>query len=173
MKSHFSLFVIALIILLLPINSLYAQIDSLIMNTGEILAGEVKDLKQGVITIETEYSDSDFNIEWDKVKYINTQRKYIITMSNGDRYNGTLRSNGNPDLVVIQDIDTGPSTVNLIDIVYLKSVEDNFLSRINLKYEFPLDFFINLGFTLNYDNQPVEDASETDYVLQTTFGWEL
>ena len=45
--------------------------------------------------------------------------------------------------------------------------------KFDLKYEFPLDFFISLGFTLNYDNQPVEGASASDYVLQTTFGWEL
>ena len=38
---------------------LQAQIDSLMMNTGETLVGEVKDLKQGVIVIETEYSDDD------------------------------------------------------------------------------------------------------------------
>jgi putative salt-induced outer membrane protein YdiY len=41
------------------------------------------------------------------------------------------------------------------------------------KYDLPLDFYIRLGFTLNYDNQPVEGAPNTDYVFQTTFGWEL
>ena len=30
----------------------------------------------------------------------------------------------------------------------------------NLEYEFGFDLFINLGFTLNYDNQPAEGASE-------------
>jgi hypothetical protein len=327
-------------------HSLYAQIDSLVMKTGEILVGEVKELKRGVIIIETDYSDSDFQVEWDKVDYINTERFYIITMSNGNRYHGPLKTSDSPEKVLIQDEDEGDVTVNLIDIVYLKSVEGNFLSRIDLlmsigysltkaneshqvsarinagylsnkigvdlyfnavrtiqtpdsttirtartegglgfkffiykdwfalagtellqsteqklnlravtrggfgnylvntnrmyfvlaggaawnyedysdpaindrnsaeafaaleynifdigdldlktnltgypsltesgrfrtdfsfdlKYEFPLDFFINLGFTLNYDNQPVEGASETDYVLQTTFGWEL
>ena len=29
------------------------------------------------------------------------------------------------------------------------------------------------GLTLNYDNQPVEGATDTDYVFQTTLGWEL
>lgn len=43
----------------------------------------------------------------------------------------------------------------------------------NLKYEFQFDFFIKLGFTLNYDNQPTEGASESDYIFQTTLGWEL
>jgi hypothetical protein len=324
-----------------------AQIDSLIMNTGEILVGEVKELKQGVVIIETDYSDSDFKVEWDKVNYIHTERNYIITMSNGDRYHGPLISlEGDPTKVTVDDLEDGPSTVNISDVVYLKSVDDNFLSRIDLlmsvgytltkaneshqlsarlnagylsnkigvdlyfsavrsvqtpdsttistkrtegglgfrffiykdwfalagvdflqsseqklnlrsltkagignyvvnsnrmyfvlaggaawnyedydditiedrssaeafaaieynifdigdldlktsligypsltesgrfrtdysfdlKYEFPLDFFINLGFTLNYDNKPVEGATTTDYVLQTTFGWEL
>jgi hypothetical protein len=42
-----------------------------------------------------------------------------------------------------------------------------------LEYEFDFDLFISLGFTLNYDNQPVEGASGSDYVLETTIGWEL
>ena len=43
--------------------------------------------------------------------------------------------------------------------------------KMDLKYDLPLDFYINLGYTLNYDNQPVEGASKTDYILQTTLGW--
>jgi len=45
--------------------------------------------------------------------------------------------------------------------------------NIDLKYDLPLDFFISLGFTYTYDNRPVADASESDYVFQTTIGWEL
>jgi hypothetical protein len=44
---------------------------------------------------------------------------------------------------------------------------------IDLKYDLPLDFFISLGFTYNFDNQPVEGASKGDYVFMTTVGWEL
>lgn len=39
------------------------------------------------------------------------------------------------------------------------------------KYDLPLEFFIKLGLTYNYDNQPTAGASESDYVFQTTFGW--
>ena len=45
--------------------------------------------------------------------------------------------------------------------------------KFDLKYDFPLDLYIKLGYTLNYDNKPVEGASETDYIFQTTVGWEL
>lgn len=39
------------------------------------------------------------------------------------------------------------------------------------KYDLPKDFYIKLGLTMNYDNRPVEGASDTDYVFQTGFGW--
>jgi len=332
--------------LLLSAKPLISQVDSLIMNTGEILVGEVKELKQGVIVIETDYSDSDFNVEWNKVKYIHTERKYLITTSNGDRYHGTMITALEVSRVTINDEEKGAVSLDILDVVYMKSVDESFLSRIDLlmsvgysltkandnhqfsarlnagymsskvgvniyfsavrsvqtpdsvsistkrtegglgfrffiirdwfalinadflqsteqkldlrsltsggignyivntnqmyfviaggaawnyedynditisdrssieafagveynifdigdldlktsvygypsltetgrirtdfnfdlKYEFPLDFFINLGFTFNYDSKPVEGASDTDYVLQTTFGWEL
>lgn len=42
----------------------------------------------------------------------------------------------------------------------------------DLKYDLPLDFYIKLGGSLNYDNRPASGASETDYVADITFGWE-
>lgn len=44
---------------------------------------------------------------------------------------------------------------------------------LDLKYDLPLDFFIKLGLSYNFDNKPVEGASNGDYVLQLTFGWEF
>jgi len=41
------------------------------------------------------------------------------------------------------------------------------------KYDLPLDFYIKLGFTLNYDNRPAVKGKETDYVLAFSVGWEL
>ncbi len=45
--------------------------------------------------------------------------------------------------------------------------------KFDIKYDLPLDFYIKLGYTHNFDSQPVEGASRNDYVFQTTFGWEL
>lgn len=45
-------------------------------------------------------------------------------------------------------------------------------TNLDFKYDLPLDFFIRLGFSLNYDNQPALGASETDYILRTGIGWE-
>jgi len=45
--------------------------------------------------------------------------------------------------------------------------------KVDLKYDLPLDFYIKLGYTQNFDNRPVEGASQNDYVIQTSFGWEF
>ena len=45
--------------------------------------------------------------------------------------------------------------------------------KFDLKYDFPYDIFIKMGFTINYDTEPVEGASKSDYVIQTTLGWEF
>ena len=42
----------------------------------------------------------------------------------------------------------------------------------DMKYDLPLDLYIRLGLSYNYDNQPVEDAADSDYVFTTSFGWE-
>ena len=48
----------------------YAQHDSLILKTGDVIVGEIKSLDKGVVTIETDYSKSDFTIEWSGIKEI-------------------------------------------------------------------------------------------------------
>jgi hypothetical protein len=42
----------------------------------------------------------------------------------------------------------------------------------DMKYDLPLDFYIRLGLSYNYDNKPVEGAADSDYVFNTSFGWE-
>lgn len=44
---------------------------------------------------------------------------------------------------------------------------------LDVKYDFLEDFYVKLGTTLNFDNQPVENAPSLDYIIQTTVGWEL
>jgi len=45
--------------------------------------------------------------------------------------------------------------------------------RFDAKYDdiFIDDFYVRAGFTLNYDNRPVEAGKEVDYIFTTGFGW--
>jgi hypothetical protein len=323
-------------LLLLPASA-FSQ-DSLVFKNNNYMTGEVKTMSKGVLSIETDYSKSDFTIEWVEVKEIYTKTRFMLTQSDGDRLSGTLHSLSANQVNIVGDAGTLTSQLN--DIVLLKSVSENFWDRFHVaislglsvtraqslkqltsrssvgyvrekwsadasfnslrstqddvesirrkdggltftymlpkdwyipasvsflsnteqkldlrllekvgigkyvihtnkaywgfslganynaekftddtpdrkswegfigtqanlfdtgdlslltnlvvypsftesgrvrsdfafdvKYEFPLDFFIQFGFTLNYDNQPVNEAPDTDYVFQTTFGW--
>src|SRR6056297_964969 len=80
-----------------------AQKDSLVFTNQNIMIGEVKSMNRGVITIETDYSDSDFKIEWDKVDKFYSESNYLITLIDGRRLNGTI-STDNPPLWYIYKI---------------------------------------------------------------------
>ncbi len=42
----------------------------------------------------------------------------------------------------------------------------------DIKYDLPFDFYVSLGITLNYDNQPVDNSHKLDYYLNSGLGWE-
>jgi hypothetical protein len=44
--------------------------------------------------------------------------------------------------------------------------------KFDAKYDLPLDFYIKVGFDLNFDNQPAEGSPTLDYILHTGVGWE-
>jgi len=52
--------------------SAFTQKDSLVLVNGNVIVGEIKSMDRGVLTIETDYSDDDFKIEWDGIKSIKT-----------------------------------------------------------------------------------------------------
>ncbi len=44
----------------------------------QFVEGEIKGMENGIISIETSFSDDDFAIEWDGVKGIITETKFIF-----------------------------------------------------------------------------------------------
>jgi len=313
--------------------------DSLVLKNNNILVGEIKRLDHGVLTIETDYSKSDFQVDWKEVRAINTTSHYMVTLSDGRRLVGKMNMTDSTRAAVLTDDGTS-NALALNEIVYVNSVNKGFWDQLSAsislgysitkaqnlrqfslrsnvgyiaerwsadasyngmtskqddietiqrkdggisfnyflpkdwyvplsatflsnteqkidlrllgkvgigkyvlhqnnaywgfslgvngnlenlgdeasdrrswegflgtelnifdigdfslltkavlypsiteskrvradftmdsKYDLPLDFYIKLGFTLNYDNRPAEDASDTDYIIQTTFGW--
>lgn len=135
-----------------------AQTDSLFMKNGNIIVGEIKSMDKGVLTIETDYSDSDFTITWVEVFKIRSKSKYLITLSNGRRYNGSLNSLdsltaeidtydpegliGNMNLSLSKKRETtehaagGKQEVTLAEVVYLNALDEDFWSRLSANIDF-------------------------------------
>jgi hypothetical protein len=113
-------------VLLIIANTSFAQKDSLILKTGDIIVGEIKSLDKGVVTIETDYSKNDFKIEWSGIKEIYSKSIFLVTLKDGQRINGSIRSLGDKK-IAITDAEGVKTEAILDDIVYLKGVEIRFL----------------------------------------------
>ena len=154
---------LVLLILFAPFFShiLHAQTDSLILNNKDKIIGEIKSMDKGVMVFETDYSNSDFKIDWKKVNQVYSQTKFLITLSDGMRYNGMVNSI-NDSLVKItpsipekfldlkkkkhkQDTTSlDPVAVPINTIVYLNALDEGFWSRLSL--------FFDVGTTLTKAN---------------------
>ncbi|MEZ5196151.1 MAG: DUF481 domain-containing protein [Bacteroidales bacterium] len=101
----------------------------MIFYSGNYIVGEVKNMTRGVITIETDYSDADFKIEWEKIKEIYTVTFFLVTTSDGGRYNGHIKTSQPGKIMIITE--TGHQ-VEVIhdDIVWLDDVDQGFWSQL-------------------------------------------
>jgi hypothetical protein len=150
-----------MLLMMIGMHQVYAQTDSLIMNNGQTLVGEIKNMTRNIIVVETDYSDSDFKIEWDKVSQIFSEEFYLMTLSSGARLNASI----NTDTANIENVilNTGSETITTTigEVVFMKPLEGDFISRMtaavsvgyNLTKSNNLKQFssrINLGYLANF-----------------------
>jgi hypothetical protein len=119
------------LLLLCSIQTLFAQQDSLILINGDVIVGEVKAMERGVATVGTDYSDSDFKIEWEGIKEIYTETSFLITLTDGRRFNGRLRSTPLDRVNLFPNGSDQPITLDYYEVVYLQSVDETFASRLS------------------------------------------
>lgn len=128
---------ILLLILLFSFGKTYSQTDSLILINGDVIIGEVKSMNKSVIVIETDYSDSDFKIEWEGIKEIYTERVFLIFIEGGERLIGTINSSS-PKTVIITG-EYGNREIEASSIIFLDKHGKGFLSN----------FYATVGLGLN------------------------
>lgn len=140
MKAYFTALLFCFVISGLAV----AQTDSLVFVNGNYIVGEVKGLDRGVLTIETSYSDSDFSIEWSGVEKIFTTTNFLITLSNGDRYNGRLATTDDDELRMIVEDEDGVGEIEVVaprrDLVFLKAVDSGFWSQFYASVDFGFSY---------------------------------
>jgi len=121
-------YLLSVLVFIVSTGPAFSQ-DSLIFENDNVVNGEIKSMDRGVLTIETDYSDSDFAIEWSGVKEIFTKTHFLITLENGDRVTGSLASADSVH-VVIQG-DDGQSYQHLLEeLVTMKSLSNKFWDQV-------------------------------------------
>ena len=131
-------------LLLIGTAKVFSQTDSLIFTNGNYIVGEVKTMNKNVLTIETAYSDADFAVEWSGIKEIYTKTFFLITLSNGNRYNGQLKSVAPGKVLILTSEAQGPVEVKLEELVILDDIDLGFWSQIYAT--------VDLGFDLTKAN---------------------
>lgn len=107
---------------------LKAQIDSIIFKNNNVVIGEVKSLEHGVLQIETDYSDADFTLKWVEIKYIKTESTFLVTTSDGNRCNGTIKTVREGEIAIY--CEEGEQVRKHAEIVSLISINKGFWSKV-------------------------------------------
>jgi Protein of unknown function, DUF481 len=129
MKQHVLFFIFILFLSLMGSISLNAQHDSLVFKNKNIIVGEIKSLKNGLLTIETVYSDKDFVIEWYGISELFSKTRFLLTLKDGTRLTGYINTDSSSKKLKIVEDDDSQLLTTLEDLVYLKGLKTNFWSR--------------------------------------------
>jgi hypothetical protein len=116
-----------------------AQKDSLVFAKGNVIAGEIKELSRGVITIETDYSDSDFKIEWEEVKEFYSDQLYTVTLLDRSLLTSATIETIGPGRLKVSGKE-GIKEVTVEEVVYFRQLDRTFWSKLSAS--------VDLGFSL-------------------------
>jgi hypothetical protein len=118
-------------------------------------------------------------------KYLfSTHKNYLGTATglawNNESFSDSLQTNRNSleafvtvelSLFEYKDISMQTKVTVYPSITVSNRVRTDY--NLDFKLDLPLNFFLKAGLTYNYDSKPIQDAGKEDYVIQTTFGWEI
>jgi len=143
-----------IVFILLLSKSLVAENDTLYVSNGDVLVGEIKGMERGILVIETDYSDSDFKIEWEKIVEIYSERNFIIALSKGERFYGNIKTNPSSKKELIIQEAGKENYVTLNDVVLIDAVKSDFFSRLSAS--------LDLGFTITKANNLRQFTTRTN-----------
>jgi hypothetical protein len=131
--------------LLVPETLLGQKADTLVMNNGDVITGEIKALGHGQLSYGTDDMGT-LTIKWDKVFKLVTRNYYEFTLDNGWKYYGSLAWPDQDRRLVIQL--TVADTVNMDRVVEIARIRSSFFAR--------TDGHVDLGFNLTRANRQTE-----------------
>ncbi len=140
---------LGVLLFLIPL-AIFGQKDSIWMKNNDILVGELKSLSKSVITFETDYSDKDFKIDYDKISRFSTQNYFVINLTDNSRHTGKMKSLETGKLQIWYG-DTLLRELVIQEIVYLSEIDQKFWKRFTGA--------IDVGFNITKTNNNVQLTS--------------
>jgi Protein of unknown function, DUF481 len=109
----------------------YAQKDVVITTSGAKLVGKIVKVEKDVLTLSTDYSDSDFKIKWDKIASIQSDRQFLVETFDGQRVMGPLE----PEAEKKGTTQVAGTSVKLPEVASVEPIERSFLSRFDAGFD--------------------------------------
>lgn len=103
------------------------------------MTGEIKSMSEGVLKIETAYSDKDFEVEWINIDSISTTTRFLVTLTGNQRHTGKIRTTGTGGRAEIRKLIGANIPTNLLRIVALENLKNDFWGRVEASIDLGLN----------------------------------
>lgn len=118
------------LVLLLPAFSVFAaKTDTVVLENGNLITGEIKALEYGKLRYSTD-SMGTVMIEWDEITQIASNLSFTVEVRDGTRFLGALAPSGDNHQLIVEGAH-GRTLLELNDVVKIQHIEDNFWDRVD------------------------------------------
>ena len=154
-----------LLVVIFNLNSVvFSQNDSIRLSNNDLLVGELKELDRSILTFDTKYADKDFKIKWNKVTEVYSSRSFIISLTNGDRVNSSIKTDPDNKSNILINVGGEIKSYPITEVVFLEPVEASFFSRLEADFD--------IGITLTKTNNL--RSITTNFALKyLAYKWDL
>jgi len=150
-KNH-SFKKILFLLLLVPTIGYSQKTDIITLLNGDHITGELKGMRTGLLELSTDNMGTIF-IEWDKIKEIQTDKYFQITLDDGRIYFGSIHISDKKGMVIVKG-------VTIDKELFLKHIVE--ITRIKETFWEILGGYIQLGISYNKGSDVAELNFSTD-----------
>ncbi len=107
--------------------------DVVVLHNGDRMTGEIKSLEHGVLSFKADYMSGSVGLDWKRVARIESKDQYIIILTNGGLYTGSLDlAPRSRDAIENFEIRAGNDTVKVKqdEVLTLQPSEAGFLKQL-------------------------------------------
>ena len=144
--------------------------DIVMLNTGDRITCEIKQLERGRLTAKTDPMDT-VTIHWGDVVSLTSTRYFEVEVAAGIRYYGSLKADA-PGIIVVVGALAGTTSLHVLDVVRITPLGQSFWNR--------MDGAIDLGFSYTRASEQTQWTLNANasyrarrYLTQGTFSSQL
>ncbi|MCL7963922.1 MAG: DUF481 domain-containing protein [marine benthic group bacterium] len=131
----------AFLALLAPESLPGQKTDTVVVNNGNLIVGEIKRLQRGQLELSTDAMSTVY-VEWPKIRSVGTSKIFEVFLEDGTIYFGSMELSGRDSVIVHAADDT--VAVPTQSVVSLQRIKPNFWDA--------LDGYVNFGFDFTQQN---------------------